>query len=349
MDPIIPQSQEQLYSPIPERKNFMNKKFALTLIAIFIFGLIVSGGIWLWFNNNLGCNLCNDSIVEFSDETVDWQTYKNDKYGFEFKYPGNTQLASSNELGDLIRFDPLVTSNISVTQLGSKDIIFSVEFRGNEMLTPIWVAKQSDALKPAILNPSPVVVVVAGMTGYEIKKGTIAITTDFPQGTAYASNNYFLQKTGGHIFQLVVPGNLGNQILSTFKFIDSAISSECLGKETTEIGGSAYPVSAKYSTLGGLGSYFTAEDCSTTRLSEVVKNQYPYPEHIILNQLPSTALVTVLKRIGLSPSPEKCANKSDSLCVDWRPLKESDLIPANIIQLRPFMDFIKSASCYFCG
>ena len=206
----------------------MNKPFSkkLTIIILIVLALLTAvlafGLLILSQQDNLSWDTVirhKESIVENEEiDTSDWLVYRNEEYGWEMKYPKTFELASVSEAGGFIPFDSLITSSIYVIRSDSKEVIFSVDVRGNETLTSTWVAMQSDALKPAILQPSPIPVVIAGVSGYKIAKDTIAITTDFPQGTKYVSNQYFLQKNGGPIFNLVIPGDLGGQILSTFKF-----------------------------------------------------------------------------------------------------------------------------------
>ncbi len=123
MDPIIPQSQEQLYSPISEQKHFMNKKFIVTFVVLALLGSFASVGIWWWGNQQQPdvytfeeCTNAKDSKMletypeqcvtkdgqtfvnpdQKVDPTVNWQTYRNDEYGFEFEYPEDWKLVSYN-------------------------------------------------------------------------------------------------------------------------------------------------------------------------------------------------------------------------------------------------------------
>lgn len=88
----------------------MNQKgiASIAIILIIVGVLIIAGGIWYWQNQKekpAACaqdaQLCPDgsyvsrtgsdcefaACPELNDETADWQTYRNEKYGFEFKYP----------------------------------------------------------------------------------------------------------------------------------------------------------------------------------------------------------------------------------------------------------------------
>jgi hypothetical protein len=144
--------------------------------------------------------------------------------------------------------------------------------------------------------------------------------------------------------------SIGYQILSTFKFSRIISVALCSGiLSSGGMGGTGYPIAEKYSALGGLGAYFTAEDCSPQRLAEVIKGQYPRPESITLKSSPSAALVSALQQAGLAPSSEKCANTPAASCKSWRTLHEQDLVPLNLLKLRPFIDVIESVECYFCG
>ncbi|MFA5000653.1 MAG: hypothetical protein WC531_00275 [Candidatus Paceibacterota bacterium] len=40
------------------------------------------------------CEFAECPVAQAVDETADWKIYKNDKYGFEFKYPSNWSLSS---------------------------------------------------------------------------------------------------------------------------------------------------------------------------------------------------------------------------------------------------------------
>lgn len=71
--------------------NFQ-KGFSVVLSVIIILALL-GGGLYLWQKNKLAKNDYNIADVPdepiVADETKDWKTYQNEKYGFEFKYPAS--------------------------------------------------------------------------------------------------------------------------------------------------------------------------------------------------------------------------------------------------------------------
>lgn len=99
----------------------MNQKgiSSIVIILIIVGVLVVGGGVWYWQSQKekpTACTqdakLCPDgsyvsrtgpncefaACPEVKDETADWQTYRNEEYGFEVKYPGNFQL--KNQYGE---------------------------------------------------------------------------------------------------------------------------------------------------------------------------------------------------------------------------------------------------------
>ncbi|MFA6973139.1 MAG: PsbP-related protein [Parcubacteria group bacterium] len=73
----------------------MNKKIATEFAfgIIIIIAIIVGGAVWLSGNQKAEAPTSNVKTTQpapqpaATDETADWQTYRNEKYGFEFQYP----------------------------------------------------------------------------------------------------------------------------------------------------------------------------------------------------------------------------------------------------------------------
>lgn len=106
----------------------MNKKVAIVLI---ILAVLVAGGIYVWQKYSLekiACTQeakqcpdgsyvgriapdCNFAPCSINEANISWQTYKNEKYGFEFQYPGDHTVFSEIKNKSLI---PAVSDSATV-------------------------------------------------------------------------------------------------------------------------------------------------------------------------------------------------------------------------------------------
>ena len=70
---------------IPPHKPF-TKKFLIWLIVILAVAGTAYGGIWFWNDKNK--EAVGPTFTPRPDPMADWKTYRNEEYGFEFRYPG---------------------------------------------------------------------------------------------------------------------------------------------------------------------------------------------------------------------------------------------------------------------
>ena len=113
------------------------KGFA-SIIFIGIFLILIAVGYFAWSKNSDKVAQTKDSITMFPEknntelktsiptqknQTSDWKTYKNDKYGFEFKYPVDWQ---TSENADNITIVPNI-SQTSIQVFLSNSAIATIE------------------------------------------------------------------------------------------------------------------------------------------------------------------------------------------------------------------------------
>jgi len=82
----------------------MNKKIIITVVLI----VLIVGGFWVWKNNQEKVKMSQQQNQSQNEKqaqnqqtevnTSDWKTYRNEKYGFEMKYPDTFLLKESDEI-----------------------------------------------------------------------------------------------------------------------------------------------------------------------------------------------------------------------------------------------------------
>jgi hypothetical protein len=84
-----PQNQNQFIKVPPD--HLLPKPRGHHFLLIITFLLLLTGAFGVWYFLNLQPDLEpeNLSTISKSDEFADWKTYRNEEYGFEFKYPND--------------------------------------------------------------------------------------------------------------------------------------------------------------------------------------------------------------------------------------------------------------------
>jgi hypothetical protein len=221
----------------------INKKIASEIaIGIILLLSIAIGGIFYWQDKNQQPVINNQQsvvpvvqtpttqpVTQPADETVNWQTYTEDKGGFEVKYPADWFKYENKLCGSKIvlkspetnkREYPEGPSDMPCTLLGD---IFIYVYNSVSDLSKNKYSSLAEYLASKEENFSQVnKVTVGGLDGYE------AIESGF------SSDYIIFVKKNEKIYKILFSGEESkeslkkteNQILSTFKFTDSMTSQQ---------------------------------------------------------------------------------------------------------------------------
>ena len=209
MDP----SEEQ-FTP---KKNWLSAHHILGYIFLIVVAAAIIAGMYYWQTVS---NMPQDvqAPVAHQDETANWQTYTNDQYGFEFKYPSNWALqAPQNSQNPVSIFK---SKSVSDTDIPA-DFHVSVYSDVSELdSSNLGVKSLSDYLDQYSKGQSPFLVNVAPTTLAD-KDGFVA---DAGPDT-FGGGTYYFIPAGDKIFEIYIlnPADQTDQlILSTFKFTNAA-------------------------------------------------------------------------------------------------------------------------------
>lgn len=194
-----------------------NKKNVL--IFAFIFVLVIIGIYFSYrFLNTQRFPYSNQEaqqVIQEKDEMLNWKTYRNEKYGFEFKYPAI--------LFDDVRETPTYSTLFSA--YGERGEIFVHVI--NEKLN---LNAEVGPNHPDILVKDLKTLEINNLTAYEYNfgdGGLTARTVLFEFGNNTLKFNFVFSygvDTSPNVKPLVRDEYLMNQILSTFKFIPPSTS-----------------------------------------------------------------------------------------------------------------------------
>lgn len=218
----------------PHGHHFIPSKLMILLLFIL---LVIAGASGIYLSNSKSKPQPTpkptptvNPLPTPTDETANWKTYENTKYGYTIKLPPNWSMKAATE-------DPLgetcsaVNGTENILEL-SKNSIKECGFIG-EMLPPqdiditIWVTSAFQDIYSILSNPGKITIGGIEATRYKFKDNA-----EFPnvQDTRiYLNHNnkgyiiYLREDSGGNFLDLIY-----NQILSTFKFTDSSPTPTCI-------------------------------------------------------------------------------------------------------------------------
>jgi len=191
-----------------------NTKYFLIIIILI---LVIGGGIIYWQGkiineigefstinkpqeeNVLPTDTSKTDTSQAENETADWKTYKNEKYGFEIKYPKNWQIESISKESAV--FSPLGEDSSAES---SKRITIEIKSQG-------WVEEQTSL--GMLEDKKEIIIGVGNYSGIEaLNLGMLA----------YRS---IILKQNSVVYDISTSENnpemsIFNQMLSTFRFLD---------------------------------------------------------------------------------------------------------------------------------
>ena len=96
------------------------------LLIVIILAIVLGGGVlgWQWLEFKKEMKIPEFKLSEkIKDETVNWKTYRNEEYGFEFKYPSNWEIAEGEKAVTLFQ----EKKGLEKTIVGTMNVIKTTE------------------------------------------------------------------------------------------------------------------------------------------------------------------------------------------------------------------------------
>ncbi len=206
IQPNIPQEPKQ---------PWFSKHMILGLVFVFAVAAASVAGIYYW--QTVRQIPTSYAPIVHKDPTADWKTYTNDKYGYEFKYPGNLY-PETGEYSFTINSSPL--DNVYVGGgVGLEGIEGQDWFRGYS----IWVSNEDEKDVNLVSKGEYQVTKLnqSNIEAYEISADIPASGPDVFIKNPKLPNSFVRMGYNSGLKNSQEVDKVFNQILSTFKFTDS--------------------------------------------------------------------------------------------------------------------------------
>jgi len=330
-----PVQQENFNQPAASAKKPF--KFGLSIAIVIICFVATSVTVYWIKTEPEEQSMTSVNITKSDNATANWQTYRNEEYNYEIKFPSYLYIYKDNPADIFIQPEKEIADSIPGPHASALEISI-IDLKGEIMFEQAII----DAL-PSGVNNDLELIRINGIDGYKVK--TIC------EGVGCGSPEWFFRKAD-RLYHF--DSNLGykpifDQIVSSFTFTNLNYCSD--PPEPTAIGRDIYPMNiGKYGDIGFLGELFTADDCGAERVKNIFgvdRQNYKLESDIALKNAPSQPFLEILQEVGFTPG-DTCQGKIDtSSCTHWTLLKTVPL--KEIMKLKPYADQIKSSGCINCG
>jgi len=318
-----------------------------------------------------------DKIVE--DKTDDWQTYRNEEYGFidiiekgekieylkDFKFQNLPDYVYPEQKGETYRLRNYVFQFVM-----QRNLNISLPILDNDIKWAGVLVSKDNGLSwnDFFVTDNPI-----DHKGNEVKYNPVGmfvnnnklyldISDDRGAGSGEGNLLRYYTEDGKtwvreDCFYLIPENYFTNKMNGEngINPFDLIVNSKCVYSPVslcddepfgTAIGGNVYPIDSKYKNLHFLGQLFTAANCGQERLSHidgVDGKNYILGSTIFLKNKPSQSLVNVFKSIGF-----RCYDNSlDYQCMSWSLDKHVEV--NELLKLEPYYENFNGDDCVNCG
>lgn len=206
-----PQFENNVKPNNPETKPAKSHKFLITLFVLFL----ASAAFAWWYLCNLPQDLESETFATQTSEFSDWKTYRNEEYGFEFKYfdPNNDIILEKDTRRGEFLFSSKKLKERLPYGTDPSPIVNRIYVYPTKYTTPMeWLNNENNPEIPTYKDR----IAMLGISTTTIA-GVPAITVFDPISDGSCVSDFVLFINNGYVYKVTCPGT-ENQVLSTFKF-----------------------------------------------------------------------------------------------------------------------------------
>ena len=210
-------NSENSFAQKPPRSHF----FLITLTLL----MLLSGGFATWFFLNPAPEENFEEVaLTKRNETADWKTYRNEEYGFEFKYPKELILQEYSD-----KNYPVASLNFPGDDMGGKSININIE------TGTLNLAEKDLNSQGRFISKEKIITV---NSEFDLFVNQEILQEGIPKNAGLIFVTALTQKDNIiYSFGTIGPGSLNilKEVLSTFKFISTSTSQTTMEKDHSDL------------------------------------------------------------------------------------------------------------------